>query len=49
VVQVQHCASACEGVMAGDHRFQNVALMIDSPPEIAGLAVDRWWSGGDSN
>src|SRR5271155_2325527 len=24
----------------GDHRFQNLAFMIDSPPEIAELAVD---------
>src|SRR5271166_6472679 len=26
--------------LRGDHRFQNLALVIDSPPEIAELAVD---------
>ena len=26
--------------LRGDHRFQNLAFVIDSPPEIAELAVD---------
>jgi hypothetical protein len=26
--------------LRGDHRFQNLAFVIDSPPEIAGLAID---------